>query len=121
MRIPHDCGCYSHTACHTEQSDFKCARCDAGSKAASLKRPYEEVNNYPDFDWVTANGKDINARVASAQATIKKWLNLGATHVGQTENPLVFLRSKESLETLFKRRKWSLADLYFRGATLGKT
>jgi hypothetical protein len=99
-------------------SDFKCARHDAGSKAASIRVPFEELNNYPDFDWVTVDRKDLSARVSSARVTLGKWLAVGATHVQDTENPLILMRSKLALETIMRRRKWCLADFYFRGITL---
>lgn len=118
LRIPHDCGCYSHTACHNVESDFQCARCRVGSKAASLRLPYTEVNNYPDFDWVTVDRKDLMARVTSARVALGKWLSIGATHVQDTENPLILMRTKMSLETIMRRRNWCLGDFYFRGVTL---
>lgn len=118
LRIPHACGCYSHTGCHAADSDFQCARCNVSSKAASYKKPYEEVNNYPDFDWVTVDRKDLTARVTSARVLLGKWLAIGATHIQDTENPLILMKAKMDLELIMRRRKWCLGDFYFRGVTL---
>lgn len=118
MKINHDCGCFSHTRCHSVDSDFSCARCQPVGKAASFKPAFEEPNNYPDIDWVTCNTRDVQTRVTQARVTLNKLLAIGASHTQETENPLTLLQRKISLETIMRRRNWSLADLYFRGITL---
>lgn len=115
LSIPHKCGCRSHNACLTVDSDFECARCVPTCKAALGKKPFEEPNPYPDFDWVLASNREYPEKI---KASLKQFWGIGASHSQETESPTALLQTRMSLETIMQRRGWCMADFYFRRATL---
>lgn len=101
MLVDHDCGCYSHISCHSEDSDFECAKHVASASALANRPEMVERDEARDYIDHPLDHTKLNTLRTAAFKAISA-LSGSRRHVEDVDNPFYWLKQRTSLEWILR-------------------